>query len=59
MELRAAGHHLLDPLEVVGVDGLFELPDRFQGFDMGFELGPARGRWAATLSADRMRPVRR
>src|SRR5262249_12255111 len=42
MELRVAGHHLLDPLEVVGVDGLLELPDRLQRFDMGFELGPAR-----------------
>ena len=42
MELRVASHHLLDPLEVVGVDGLLELPDRLQGFDMGFELGPAR-----------------
>jgi hypothetical protein len=42
MELRERGHQLLDPLEVVGVDGLLELSDRLQRFDMGFELGPAR-----------------
>src|SRR5262249_22597265 len=42
MELRVARHQLLDPLESVGVDGLLELPDRLQRFDMGFELGPAR-----------------
>ena len=41
MELRDARHHLLDPLEVVGVDGLLEPPDRLQRLDMGFELGPA------------------
>ena len=42
MELRVADHQLLDPLDVVGVDGLLELTDRLQGFDLGFELGPAR-----------------
>ena len=42
VELRVARHHLLDPLEVVGVDGLLELPDGLQRFDVGFELGPAR-----------------
>jgi hypothetical protein len=42
MKLRVAGHHLLDPFEVIRVDGLLELPDRSQRFDMGFDLGPAR-----------------
>jgi hypothetical protein len=42
MELRVASHHLLDPLEVVRVDRLLELPDGLQRFDVGFELGPAR-----------------
>src|SRR5262245_65275953 len=41
MKFRIASHQLLDPLQIVGVDGLLELPDRLQRFDMGFELGPA------------------
>src|SRR5262249_27616029 len=42
MEFGVARHHLLDALQIVGIDGLLELPNRLQRFDKGLELGPAR-----------------
>ena len=42
MEFRVAGHQLLDPLQVVGVDGQLELAGELEGFDVSLELGPAR-----------------
>jgi hypothetical protein len=39
---RTAGHEGFDLLEIVGIDGLLELPDLFEGFDVGLQLRPAR-----------------
>src|SRR5262249_16006386 len=42
MQLRVASHQLLDPLVIVAVSGLVEVPDGLERLDMGFELAPAR-----------------
>src|SRR5947207_1573589 len=39
---RVARHHGLDANDVVGVDGLLELPDLREGGDVSLELRPAR-----------------
>src|SRR6266568_171929 len=41
VQSRVVRHHRLDTNNVVGVDGLFELPDLFEGLDMNLELRPA------------------
>jgi hypothetical protein len=42
VQRRVARHHGLDANHVVGVDGLLELPDLLERFDMSLELGPTR-----------------
>lgn len=40
MQRRVAGHESFDCVEVVGVDGLLELPGLFKQIDVNLELGP-------------------
>ena len=42
VQRRVAGHQGLDPIEVVGVDRLLELPDLLQRVNVGLEPRPAR-----------------
>ncbi len=42
MQRRIALHEGFDTLEVVGIDGLFELPDLLERIDVDLQLWPAR-----------------
>ena len=41
MQCRIAGHERFDLFEIVGINGLFEPADLFEGFDLGLQLRSA------------------